>query len=233
MEQTVSPYFQVKVDCVQCGSSFQTSRIRPSFRKGVRSDSDFCTHYKDEVNPDYYVIRVCPRCGFAFSENSMKMLSEQQKERFNEQVSSRWETRDYGGQRTWQEALETYQLALFCGQVIEESPRIIAGFLHHIAWLYRYRNDERNEKRFLQYALDAYIQVYEGEAADLNSARLMYLMGELNRRLGNYHEAIRWFSRIVHDKRITDAAMIKASRDMWAKAREDMAEEGIADVEEK
>lgn len=233
MKETVSPYFQVKCDCVQCGVTFQTSRIRPSFRKGVSQDSDFCTHYKDEVNPDYYIIRVCPHCGFAFSENSTKLLTALQKQTFNDKISRHWQKRDYGGERTWQEALETYQLALFCAQIIEESPRIIAGFLHHIAWLYRYKQDVDNEQRFLQHALDAYVQVFEGEAVELNSARLMFLIGELNRRLKNYDEAVRWFSRVVHDKKIMDSAMIKACRDMWAKTREDMVNDTETKREEQ
>lgn len=74
----------------------------------------------------------------------------------------------------------------------------------------------------MKFALDAYIQVFETEAMDLNNARLMYLIGELHRRLGNYNDAVRWFTRVVNDKRIMDASMIKACREQWAATREDM-----------
>jgi hypothetical protein len=73
--------------------------------------------------------------------------------------------------------------------------------------------------------LGAYIGVFEKEGGDLNNARLMYLIGELNRRLKHYNEAVKWFSRIINDKRIMDAGIIKASRDMWAVMREDMLTE--------
>lgn len=43
----------------------------------------------------------------------------------------------------------------------------------------------------------------------------MYMIGELNRRLGEYNEAIRWFSLVVQDKKIMDSAMIRASREQW------------------
>jgi len=72
------------------------------------------------------------------------------------------------------------------------------------------------EDRFLKHALEAYTSLFEGAESELNDAKLMYLIGELNRRLGNYHEAVRWFSRVVHDKRIMDANMIRASREQWA-----------------
>ncbi|MNJ50328.1 hypothetical protein D3C77_455990 [compost metagenome] len=74
----------------------------------------------------------------------------------------------------------------------------------------------------MQYALDSYIKVYELEGVSGSDARLMYLIGELNRRVGHYNEAVQWFSRVINDKKIMDAAMIRASREQWALLREDM-----------
>lgn len=232
MLSEVEPLFQIKVECIHCNMSFHTSRVRPSFRKGISRDSDFCIHYKDDVNPDYYVVRVCPFCGFAFTENFSKKMTDQQKQVFQERISKQWQQRDYGGERTWEEALRTYQLALVSAQIKQESDRIIASLLHHIAWLYRYRDDSTNERRFLEHALEAYVKVFEVEEVNLNDARLMYLIGELNRRLKNYHAAVQWFSRVVNDKKIMDAGMIRACREMWALTRENMREDGEEDVQE-
>jgi hypothetical protein len=55
----------------------------------------------------------------------------------------------------------------------------------------------------------------------------MYLIGELNRRVGEFTVAVRWFSRVINDQRITDAAMIRASREQWAILREQMRGEEI------
>lgn len=225
MLRDVDPLYQIKETCIQCNMTFHTSRVRSSFRKGVSRDSDFCIHYKDDINPDYYVVRVCPFCGFSFTENFSRTMTDQQRENFVQKISQNWQQREYGGKRTWEDALRTYQLALMCAQIKHESDRIIASLLHHIAWMYRYKEDEANEHRFLQHALDAYVKVYEVEEADLNNARLMYLIGELNRRLKNYNAAIQWFSRVVNDKRIMDASMIRACREMWAVTRENMIED--------
>ena len=54
----------------------------------------------------------------------------------------------------------------------------------------------------------------------------MYLIGELNRRLGNYNDAVRWFARVINDKSIEDAGMIRASREMWQAIREEMTGKG-------
>lgn len=123
--------------------------------------------------------------------------------------------------RSAKQAMASYKLALLSAQAIGEKDRVIAGILHHIAWLFRYEENHNDEKRFLQFALQAYIRVYEVEGVALNNAKLMYLIGELNRRIGEWNDAVRWFSRVVNDKKIVDAAIIRASREQWQLIREE------------
>ncbi|AIQ60746.1 DUF2225 domain-containing protein [Paenibacillus borealis] len=220
------PLYSIKVVCCNCEHEFSTSRVRPSLKKAIRRDADFCSYYKDE-NPDYYVVRVCPKCGFASTENSADKLVEWQRKSFEAQVGRRWKARDFGEKRSWEVALETYKLALICAQSIKDKERIIASLLHHIAWLYRYQGDTVQEQRFLRYSLDEYVKVFENDSSGGNDARLMYLIGELNRRVGDFTVAVRWFSRVINDQRIVDAAMIRASREQWAILREQMRGEDI------
>ena len=221
MDVALEPLYSINVVCCNCEHQFSTSRVRPSFKKAVRTDADFCAYYNNE-NPDYYVVRVCPKCGFASTEHSTERLSDMQKKQFAEKIGKRWIERDYSGHRDWEIALETYKLALLCAQTIGEKDRIIASLLHHIAWLYRYKGDEEQEQRFLKYCLDSYIRVYELEGVGANNARLLYLIGELNRRTGDYHQAVKWFSRVINDKHIVDSAMIHASREQWGVLRQEM-----------
>lgn len=218
----VEPLFKVKITCICCESEFETSRVRPSFKKSLGTETDFNIRYK-LVNPDYYVVRVCPACGFATTENFSGKLQPGHKGEFELRVRTNWVPKDYSGERSWEEALQTYKLALLCAQIKGEKDRLISGLLHHIAWLYREKGDHAQERRFLQFALDSYVKVYENESAsEVNNARLMYLMGELHRRLGNYYDAVRWFSRVINDKKIMDSAMIRACREQWTQTREDM-----------
>jgi hypothetical protein len=226
----MDPLYQIKVRCACCETEFKTSRVRPSLKKAVRTDTDFCAYFKS-VNPDYYVVRVCPYCGYASTENFSDRISLKQKTAYYEKIGNHWKAKDYGGERTEAEAMECYKLALLTAQTVGENIRVIAGILHHIAWLYRYRSDKEQENRFLTFALDAYIQVFEQER-DGSNARLMYLIGELNRRLGRYNEAVRWFGRVINDKKIMDASMIRASREMWQTLREDMMRGGLELPEE-
>lgn len=218
---TLEPLYSIKINCINCEQDFQSSRVRTSFKKSIRNDADFCSYYKEE-NPDYYVVRVCPRCGFASTENSAIRLTDIQKKEIQKKVSERWIERDFNGHRDWDTALETYKLALVCAQIIGDSERLIASILHHIAWLYRYKGDVEQELRFLRFCLDSYILVYEYEGVGANNARLLYLIGELNRRVGDFNQAVLWFSRVINDKKIVDASMIRASREQWAVLREQM-----------
>lgn len=227
----LEPLYKIKVKCAYCENVFETSRVRHSLKKAYKTDTDFCAYYKT-MNPDYYVVRVCPACGFASTENFGDKLSDKQRKDFESQIKQRWVPRAYEGERSWEQALETYQLALLCAQAVNEKKRLIASLLHHIAWLYRYRDDHEQEQRFMQYTLQEYIRVYELEGVGANNARLLYLIGEINRRLGNYNEAVKWFSRVVHDKKIMDGAMIRASREQWQAIREEMAERKLEPTEE-
>jgi len=215
------PLYSIKVKCYNCDHEFETSRVRPSLKKAIRRDADFCSYYKEE-NPDYYVVRVCPKCGFASTENSADKLSDIQRSAFKKRIGDRWQVKNFDGHRSWETALETYKLALLCAQSISDKDRILASLLHHIAWLYRYKGDTEQELRFLQFSLDAYINVYERDGIGGNDARLLYLIGELNRRIGKFSEAVRWFSRLINDQRIMDAAMIRAAREQWSVLREEM-----------
>lgn len=229
----MEPLYQITVTCKMCEFDFRTSRVRPSFKKSIKTDTDFCMYYKKEnENPEFYVVRVCPNCGFSTTESFSQSFTERTRALFTQRIAATWKTKDYGGKRTIDEAMSAYKLALISAQIAGESQRVIAGLLHHIAWLYRYQDDWEGEERFLRHALDSYIRVYETEGSDASSARLMYLIGELNRRLKQYQEAVKWFGRVINDKQIVDAGMIRACREGWVAAREDMLGSGIGLPEE-
>lgn len=222
----MEPLYQSTADCPCCESNFPITRVRPSFKNPSSYDTDFCGYYKNGVNPDFYVIRVCYYCGFSFSENSFeKVLTDKQKKLYFDEIGKHWNQQSFTGERTQEQALVTYKRALMIAQLLNMPDRVIAGYLQHIAWIYRYMKNVDEEMRFLQYALDQYIIVYEHEEGSEKNARLMYLIGELHNRLGNYSDAVKWFSRVVNDKSIMDSGMIRACREQWKSIAEFLAEE--------
>src|SRR5690606_42106618 len=74
-----------------CPFPTRRSSDLPSFKNPSSSDTDFCGYYNKGVNPDYYVIRVCPYCGFSFSENSFtRGLTENQKKLYYKEIGNHW-----------------------------------------------------------------------------------------------------------------------------------------------
>ena len=77
----MEPLYESTITCICCEMDFVTSRVRPSFKKAISMDSDFCGHYRNDMNPDYYVVRVCPQCGFASTHHGNKLTEEDQWEK--------------------------------------------------------------------------------------------------------------------------------------------------------
>lgn len=231
LKQNVDPLYQVSVTCPNCTHDYKTSKVRTSFVKTLKTDTDFCIHYKD-VNPDFYLVRLCPLCGYAFTENFKKKFSPRARERFYENITKKWDNRDYGGERTLDEAITIYKIALICAQLTEESDVIIGGLCFKIACFYRFKNKPEQEKRFLQFSLDAYMSFFENEKnVTVNEAKMIYLMAELQRRLGDYRGAVKWFDRVIKDKTINDATIIKKAREQWQVAREQLREQEALEKE--
>ncbi|UMZ74103.1 DUF2225 domain-containing protein [Natranaerofaba carboxydovora] len=210
--------YDKKYTCPLCESKFTTKKTRPSRLKVIRQDEDFYKQYEG-VNPNYYLVNICPSCGYAFTDNFGKLTPEKV-EIIKTNVTDKWTERDFGVIRDWNMALESFKLGFLCGKLKEENLNVLAGLLLHIAWLYREAEDEQNELRFIENARDFYLEVYEKDTSgDINLARLLYLLGELEKRLGNEKKAVTWFSRIVNDKKISDAGIIRMARDRWQELR--------------
>lgn len=55
--EALDPLYTTHVRCSCCETPFTTARMRSSFKKATHMDSDFCSYYNNDNNPDYYVVR--------------------------------------------------------------------------------------------------------------------------------------------------------------------------------
>lgn len=73
-------------------------------------------------------------------------------------------------------------------------------------------------------ALEAFVTSYESEKLDSESGKeieTIYLIGELNRQLGNYQEAVKWFDMTVrHEFAFKNRLIVTYAREQWALAVE-------------
>ena len=214
------PFYAKKVTCLYCHHDFKGLRVRSRFAIPYQIDSDFCTHYRfGNYVPYYYYVDVCPSCGFAFTEEFTDKFAPGTRELIQAKVGAQWDKRDYAHVRNVQAAIECYKLAIYAGTLKQERHVAMAGLCLRLAWIYRTEQNVEQEQRFLALALNEYEESYK--RSDFNSTKMtemkvLFLCGELSRRLGQYNKAISYFSRVVeHPDAGDEIKMVNMSREQW------------------
>ena len=204
-----SRLFIKKIQCPVCGETFETVKVKIRSCKLKTRDSDFCCYYED-LNPLLYETIVCENCGYAALSDRFENITDKETKIIRESIKPKWVKRSFCKERSIQDALEANKIALYNLQVRNAKASEFAKVCMRIAWLYRELNDEK-EKDFLKFALDNYIKAFENEKFPidkLDENTCIYLIGELNRRLGNKEEAIKWFSRVVSSQAARNNRML-------------------------
>jgi len=224
----LDPLYDKLLKCLFCGQEFKTKKIRSRFIKPVRTETDFYQIYEEgQLNPLHYYVAVCPGCAFAFTEEFTAFISARIRPEVQAELV-RWRagnSKNYCEKRTLPEAIETYTRALKLTELLKEKNITQASLYVRLAWIYRGQSDLANEKRYLQLAADFYEQSFiTGDFAgtNLTEVQLLYMLGELRRRLGDYRGAVNNFSKVVqHPDRTRYNKFVNMARDQWKVAVED------------
>lgn len=221
----LEPLYDKKYECIFCKKTFSSKKVRSRFIKVKAYDTDFFPYYEsEEANPILYHIHVCPDCGFSSSDDFSKYFPPGTKENITEKVANRWAPHEYGSKRTISQAIETYKLAIYCGTLKKEKHIILAGLYLRVAWLYRINGDATQEQRFMKLAANEYKESYvtsDNQGTQTSSVRILYLIGELSRRMNNIEEAVQYFSRVLElQRQSTEPKIIEMARERWHEIRD-------------
>ncbi|MBU5675385.1 DUF2225 domain-containing protein [Alkaliphilus sp. MSJ-5] len=213
--------------CPICKNQFTTKKVRTRSLRIENREDDFNVIYKN-INPNYYYIWVCPKCGYSSTEKEFENINKNQATILQQSIGVKWNERSFSGVRTFHEAEESYKMALLVAQILKKSKAYIGGICLRLAWLYREAKSPREEE-FLNYTLNFFQNAYQTErldAAGLDEVSLAYLNGELNRRLGRQREAIKWYSVALDHPDIKTKRHIQLkAREQWRLAREQYGHE--------
>jgi uncharacterized protein len=215
-----SGLYTVSTTCPICEKSFDVLKVKTSAIKLERIDEDFCIHYKD-INPLLYEPWICEHCGYAgfgvnFAVMSELEIRELQKlclmkftedpaknpfelTDFHKHVYKYFDSLNSDGERDNLAAIQAYEILLLNQKARNASLSLRAKTLMRVGWIYRLMNDPR-EMEYLKEAADYFAKAYQMEAFPIgkfDSATCAYLIGELNRRIGNLREAMEWLGRVV------------------------------------
>ncbi|SHJ92199.1 hypothetical protein SAMN02745248_01324 [Hathewaya proteolytica DSM 3090] len=194
-------YFKT-VTCPVCNTTFKVLAVKASYYKIKSRDSDLYIHY-DKINPYLYDPWVCENCGYAAMKSDFFNLKDYEIDLIKENICSKWKKKNYSIAYTTAVALEKYKLCLISAVESKSRSSKKAMICLKIAWMYRISCDEdfeNHEKFFLEQALKGFELCYTNEALPvygMDIHTLRYLIGELNRRLGNNEKAISWFGKVI------------------------------------
>ncbi len=228
-------------ECQFCQTPFTSKKVRRNSQSTLKRDTDFCTYYKQPLaNPILYTVQVCPACGYAFTDQFMPVFSPLIQKRIHDNLTAKWTAKEFGHTRTITEAIGCYKLAIFTAELKQEAHSVKAGLYLRLAWLYRFMENRQEEQRFMRMAAKEYEESYvhsdyvKGEK-EMTETRILYLIGELYRRIGEFDKAVRYFGKAVETKdRTLEQGIIQMAREQWQLAREEYKqqreEEDIAEA---
>ncbi|CQR72765.1 hypothetical protein SOV_01480 [Sporomusa ovata DSM 2662] len=215
------PTYSVEKECPVCQQKFNVTRTRGR-QILVKQDSDFCSYFRD-INPYYYTIWVCPHCGYAATDSYFAELSVAAKDKIAKFLASRAVNVNYSGNRTREQAIATYKLAIFFAELITAPASKLADLYLKLSWLYREGEDEEDEKSALAIACEQYEQALSRERlpiGTLSEAAVSYLIGELARRTDQIEKALLYLGKVVGNPAAKlEPRVFKLTRDAWHAAR--------------
>ncbi|WP_391116661.1 MULTISPECIES: DUF2225 domain-containing protein [unclassified Psychrobacillus] len=228
----LSPYYQKDIECLHCKKKFKTTKVRSKFVKVEANETDFQPIYQNkEVNPLLYNVFVCEHCGFSFTEDFTKYFTPGVKEIIQQEVANKWVPHSFGNERSIEEGIMAYKLGIHIGALKKEKFINLAGLALRTAWLYRLQNKEDQEKRFMEIARDRYADSYSTEdynGTQMSETRVLYLIAELSRRIGDIEFATRYFSKVIEKQSTSiEPKIIEMAKERWQEIRESKEKEAL------
>lgn len=213
------------ITCVVCDKHFTSVAVITSKLKLLSTDTDFKPLY-EPLNPLFYEIVICPHCGYASMASTFKQIRETAFDAVKKEITPNYTHKHYPKILDVDNAIERFQLALYSSVIKKAKSSEMAYTCLKLGWLCREAGHADDEKMYLTEAAKGFAIAFESENLPLfgmDSPTLQFLLGELNRRIGNREEALRFLSRVVVEKginpRLKDRAM-----DMRDQLRRDAAQ---------
>ena len=224
----MSTLFDRKYSCPVCAGDFTSKQVKTSAIRAKERKRDFHTIFSGD-NPTFYGIICCPSCGYAKFENDFKQpLSQKQKEIVKNSITKNWKYQDFTIERDVHTAIKVHLIALVNYNLLKEAQATIGKLLLRLAWYHEELGMEEANKKYIGLALEAFVKSFELEKRDDDEEgkelEVIYLIGELNRQLGNHKEAIRWYESVVRHEFAYKNRLIKGyAKEQWALAAEEYA----------
>ncbi|MBU3073806.1 DUF2225 domain-containing protein [Clostridium estertheticum] len=194
--------YNKEVTCPVCNHVFKAATVKSSAYRMIKKDSDFFIRYS-LINPYFYDVWLCNSCGYAAMKTDFYTIRSIEIEQVQKSISSKWHGRMYPEVYDVHVAIERYKLSLLNYVITNAKSSKKAINCMKLAWMYRLIDTQASkeiELVFLKQALEGLSDAYYAEAFPIygmDKYSAMYLIGELNRRLGHTDDSLVWFSNVI------------------------------------
>jgi uncharacterized protein (DUF2225 family) len=185
--------------CPVCNLKFKVKSVKKEGYNSIRRDSDSFIHYQS-INPYFYDVWICDNCGYSAMESDFFKIKSYQIPLIIEKITPKWLKKTYPETYDVTIAIERYKFSLLNYFYMDVPASRKAMNCLKIAWMYRMINDSEKEIAFLKQAIAGFEVAYFNEAFPIykiDKFSMLYLLGELNRRIGDYEKALSWFSQVI------------------------------------
>jgi|SRR5665213_3833282 len=209
-----TPLWNKKLACPFCGHEFETRRVRQGALRVKEKWTDFGSLFEG-VCPYYYSITACPRCFVAARNEEFEKIKPGYEPKLMDfskrarlQAAKPELSPAFEGEFTVELAVKRHELAIACHKLRAHSePGELAGLWLHVVWMWRLNGRAPEEQKALEQAFIAYQVFFEkGDKLPekLGEPGVVYLLGELSRRLGRFREAREYYSKVLSMKTLSD-----------------------------
>ncbi len=191
--------------CPVCDNEFLESTLKTGKTRLVDTQTDLRPIY-EPLDPMYYDVVLCKSCGYAAIRSSFQKITERQIDLILNKIKPLFKSREYPKMFTLDNAIERYKLALLNSCVKNGQAGEKAFICLKLAWLHRSKNDPTAELLFIENAYVGFEEAFTKEnfpICGIDENTLTYLMGELARRLGKYEDSLRFLSRVITSRNVT------------------------------
>ena len=209
--------------CQFCGNEFSQVRVFSDAIVVVSRDEDLKPNYGG-VNALYYQPITCPKCYLTLFERDFGTLEipDEKRDRVRKVLENAKKEFGYinlGEDRTLDDAIKIFSIMAAIYTVLDHSRGTAEAYLK-LAWLFREKGSEREEKIAMAKALKYFEKHYRDEITrEEEEPMILFYLGEINKLLGNRKEAVKWFSTLVNKYKGMPSPYVKAGRERWQELR--------------
>lgn len=191
--------YDKSLTCPVCNNEVKVRSVKIGKNRLISKDTDLMPRY-EPINILFYDVAICSNCGYAALTKYFNKIKHEQTLVIKSTITPRFKAKAYPEIYDADIAIERYKLALLNSVVKKSKISERAYTCLKIGWMYRLKEDSENELKFLEQALIGFREAFSKEpfpVCGMDTYTLIYLLGEISRRLGLYEDALRWFGKVI------------------------------------